>query len=605
MYKWINIDVRWVILTIVLILPIYSTAQITFERTYGGADSDECESVQQTTDGGFIIAGSTSSFGSGWSDFYLIKTDRNGDTLWTNTYGGPNTDRAYSVKQTFDGGFILAGCTRSFGSGLDDFWLIKTDSIGNEEWNKTFGGSSSYEIASDVQQTFDGGYILAGFTNAVAGAGNYDFWLVKTDSIGTREWSQMFGGNGSDRAECVVQTFDGGYILAGYTQSFGAGSFDFWLIKTDSSGNEEWNRTFGGSSGDRAYHVQQTSDGGYILVGATESFGAGYNDIFLIKTDSNGDSLWAKIFGGSSGDKARAVQQTLDGGYILAGYTSSFGSEGGDFWLIKTDSGGNMEWSHTFGRSNSNDGAHAVKQTGDGGYIIAGNTYYFGSAFSDFYLVKTEENGYILRKYSITVDVPDPSTITVNDSSTVTATILDTLGNRIQGEAMNITFVSQLGLGIFGQVIENNDTTYSAIYVAGNSTGIDTLWAINPVCAENDSAWTTISIQPSGINGAVIFHKPKNYYLAQNYPNPFNQQTNIRYQLLVNGKVTLNIFNTQGQLIKTLFEGLREAGSYETIWHGRDERDEGVASGVYFYRLEVCSGEKANFMDTKKMVLLR
>jgi hypothetical protein len=251
------------------------------------------------------------------------------------------------VQQTTDGGYILAGRTNSYGAGSEDFWLVKTNSAGNEEWNQTFGGSSG-DSAHSVQQTTDGGYILAGRTNSY-GAGSWDFcWLVKTDSAGNEEWNRTFGGSGGDSAYSVQQTTDGGYSLAGYTDSYDAGSWDFWLVKADSAGNEEWNRTFGESGHDVAYSVQQTTDGGYILAGRTNSYGE-LSDFWLVKTNSAGKEEWNRTFGESGHDVAYSVQQTTDGGYILAGDTDSYSAGYWDFWLVKTDSAGKEEWNRTFG----------------------------------------------------------------------------------------------------------------------------------------------------------------------------------------------------------------------------------------------------------------
>jgi hypothetical protein len=205
--------------------------------------------------------------------------------------------------------------------------------------NKTFGGEG-VDWARAVQQTSDGGYILAGMTSSF-GAGHYDVWLIKTDVDGNMLWEKTFGGSSYDEAYAVQQTSDGGYILAGYTASFGAGFNDAWLIKTDADGNKVWDKTFGGINDDWAEAVQQTSDGGYILAGVTTSFGAGHADAWLIKTDANGNIVWDKTLGGSMGDYAYAVQQTSGGGYILAGETHSFGAVNGDVWLIKTDAFGN------------------------------------------------------------------------------------------------------------------------------------------------------------------------------------------------------------------------------------------------------------------------
>ncbi|MCK4393021.1 hypothetical protein KAX17_08960, partial [Candidatus Bipolaricaulota bacterium] len=187
----------------------------------------------------------------------------------------------YSVQQTSDGGYILFGGTGSYGAGDGDFWLIKTDAHGNKEWERTFGGSES-NWGWSAQQTSDGGYILLGCTESY-GAGDGDFWLIKTDAQGNKQWQKTFGGSEDDQGHSVHQTSDGGYMFLGYTESYGAGSADFWLIKTDSQGNKQWDRTFGGSEDDGSISVQQTEDGGYILLGCTSSYGAGGLDFWLIK----------------------------------------------------------------------------------------------------------------------------------------------------------------------------------------------------------------------------------------------------------------------------------------------------------------------------------
>jgi hypothetical protein len=252
-------------------------------------------------------------------------------TAWTKTFGGSGNDHGHSVQQTSDGGYVIAGSTGSYGAGSADVWLIKTDSSGNMAWNKTFGGSGN-DYGHSVQQTSDGGYVIAGSTGSY-GAGNDDVWLVKTDSSGNAAWNKTFGGSSEDHGYSVRQTSDGGYIIAGYTGSYGAGG-DVWLVKTDSSGNAAWNKTFGGSSEDHGYSVRQTSDGGYIIAGYTGSYGAG-GDVWLMKADSSGNATWDKTLGGSNSDYSWSVQQTSDGGYIIAGYTGSYGAGGSDIWLIK------------------------------------------------------------------------------------------------------------------------------------------------------------------------------------------------------------------------------------------------------------------------------
>jgi len=309
-------------------------------RTYGGANDEgggtgyEGNSVVQTCDGGYAIAGYTSSFGAGNWDVYLVKTDWTGNMQWNKTYGGANDDYACSVVQTCDGGYAIAGATRSFGAGNWDSWLVKTDAVGNMQWNQTYGGTRGDSTYSIVQ-TYDNGYVLAGGVDSF-GAGSSDFWLIKTDANGNVMWNRTYGGARDDDAFSVIQACDGGYALAGKTTSFNAGSDDdFWLVKTNSTGHEQWNKTYGGQDQEYAYSVVQTSDGGYALAGYTESFGAGLKDFWLVKTDSVGSMQWNGIYGDTNEDDANWVVQTEDEGYALTGATKSFGTGGWDFWLIK------------------------------------------------------------------------------------------------------------------------------------------------------------------------------------------------------------------------------------------------------------------------------
>ncbi|MFZ8835331.1 MAG: T9SS type A sorting domain-containing protein [Candidatus Caldipriscus sp.] len=396
----------------------YAHAQVTFARTYGGTGSDWAYTVQQTSDGGYIVVGGTYSFGAGGWDILLIKTDASGNVQWAKTYGGASDDRAYSVQQTSDGGYIVSGWTYSFGAGISDVFLIKTDANGNIIWAKTYGGIDG-DLAYSVQQTSDGGYIVVGYT-ASFGAGNDDLFLIKTDASGNVQWAKTYGGASNDRAYSVQQTSDGGYIVSGWTYSFGAGWSDIFLIKTDASGNTIWAKTYGGTNSEWAYSVQQTSDGGYILACVTWSFGAGLYDIFLIKTDANGNVIWAKTYGGTGYDGTSTIQQTSNGGYIVAGETNSFGAGNRDIFLIKTDAFGNVQWAKTYGGTDW-DFAHTVQQTSDGGYILAGYTASFGAGLSDILLIKTDANGDIgscgiVQNVTPTVTSPSPTVATPSPS---------------------------------------------------------------------------------------------------------------------------------------------------------------------------------------------
>ena len=356
-----------------------------WEQTFGGSMIDFSEMVQQTADGGYIMAGTTRSYGAGWYDVYLVKTDALGNKEWEQTFGGSSNDYAYSVEQTTDGGYIMAGYTGSSGAGLYDVYLVKADALGNMEWEQTFGGSG-WDYAYSVQQTTDGGYIMAGTTDSY-GAGGEDVYLVKANALGNKEWEQTFGGSGWDNAYSVRQATDGGYIIAGTTDSYGANWENVYLIKTDASGNMVWEQTFGGSSDEYAYSVEQTTDGGYIMAGETSSYDDGSYQFYLIKTDASGNMVWEQTFGGSGYEAAYSVEQTTDSGYIIAGATDSYDAGWRDVYLVKTDALGNKEWEKNIGGS-SHDFAYSVQQTTDGGYIMAGYTDSYGAGGGDVYLVK-------------------------------------------------------------------------------------------------------------------------------------------------------------------------------------------------------------------------
>ena len=306
-----------------------------WDRTYGGGSDDVGLSVQQTVDGGYIITGYTESFGAGGSDVYLLKTNSLGETLWDKAYGGGSSDGGHAVQQTEDGGYVVAGYTESFGAGQRDVYLTKTDSLGNVVWKKTYGGSSD-DCGNSIQQTQDGGYIIAGYTESI-GAGARDVYLIKMDSTGGVLWERAYGGSSDDMGLSAQVTLDGGYVIAGRTESFGVGGGDTYWMKTDSFGNVVWEKTYGGVSDDCGSSIQQTRDGGYIIAGYTGSFGAGGHDVYLIRTDSLGNVVWDRTYGSSSNDVGLSVEQTADHGFIIAGWTESFGVGGSDVYLVKTD----------------------------------------------------------------------------------------------------------------------------------------------------------------------------------------------------------------------------------------------------------------------------
>ncbi len=369
-----------------LLLFSFAHAQQTWERAYGEGPNDNAGfSVQQTTDGGYIVSGAT-NWTPNIADVYLIKTNASGDTLWTRTYGGANQDLSYSVRQTSDGGYIVAGSVTD-PSFHQLVYLIKTNATGDTLWSKTYGGRG-YNWGRSVQQTSDTGYIVAGV--AFLSGRDQDVYLIKTDVDGDTLWSRTYGGYGVETGWSVQQTQDGGYIVAGSTTSFGD-SCQAYLIKTNATGDTLWTRTYGGPHDDWGRSVQQTEDGGYIIAGTACSIGPGDDDIYLIKTNASGDTLWTRTYGGMSYDWGESVRQTTDGGYIVAGETYSFGNGYYDVYLIKTNASGDTLWTRSYGGTNYDKGS-SVQQTSDGGYIVAGWTASFEN-YAQVYLIKTDVNG--------------------------------------------------------------------------------------------------------------------------------------------------------------------------------------------------------------------
>ncbi len=363
-------------------------AQTAFQQTFGRTSADNTYCVDQTTDGGYVLTGYTGS------DVCLIKTSSDGTMEWSKALGGTATDYGYSVQQTSDGGFIITGYTQSFGAGGWDVYLIKTLSDGTIAWTKTYGGTGA-DYAQSVQQTTDGGYIIAGYTPSFGAAGD-NVYLIKTNASGNigggQGWAKTYGGTGLDYGYFVRQTSDGGYIISGGTTSYGAGGMDVYLLKTSPDGTLQWTKTFGGTKPDYGESVQQTADGGFIIGGYTSSFGAGNSDMYLLKTSSDGTLQWTKTYGGTGWDYGYSVQQTTDGGFVIAG-ESNLGTGSYDFFLVKTTSDGSVQWTQTFGGTSATEIANSVQQTADGGYIIAGETNTFGAGSADFFLVKTDANG--------------------------------------------------------------------------------------------------------------------------------------------------------------------------------------------------------------------
>lgn len=360
-----------------------------WEKTIGGDYSDTGYFVQQTTDGGYVIVGTTASYGSGGPKVYLLKINDNGTVKWSKTYGDAPVDYGISGQQTTDGGYIITGGTKPEGAAYPDVYLLKTDSDGTMQWSRSFGGDY-FDVGHSVQQTTDGGYIIAGITESF-GAGANDVYLIKTNANGIQQWDNFFGGPQSERGRSVRQTTDGGYIVTG-SMTTPSGDQNIYLFKADSDGDLEGSTDLGGTEDDYGNAVLQTPDGGYLVLGTTESYGSGESDVYLVKTTYNGIPEWQKTYGGVGNETGNSIQFTQDGGYIIVGSTDSFGSGGVDVYLIKTDASGNKEWSTTFG-GEGNDPGYWGEQTSDGGFIITGEYGTSGSVLPDVYYIRTDKKG--------------------------------------------------------------------------------------------------------------------------------------------------------------------------------------------------------------------
>ncbi|MBO8183840.1 MAG: T9SS type A sorting domain-containing protein [Archaeoglobus sp.] len=353
----------WSIVFSILLIASTGYTQNTWVKFIGGAKVDEGLDIKQCTDGGYIIVGGTSSFGKGPSDVYLIKTSSVGDTLWTRTYGGNDSDVGTCVQQTTDGGYIVTGFTQSYGDSSGDVYLLKIDSKGDTLWTRTFGGDR-YDIGFSICPTTDNGYIIVGFTKSY-GDGIGNAYIIKTDSMGDVVWTKMLEGL---IAYSISQTSDGNYIIACSDNG------DIHVYKIDSSGNTIWHRIYGANeSYDVGKCIRQTADGGYIITGSTQLLES-EQFVYLVRTTSSGDTIWTKRIGPEGGySGGNSVQQTDDGGYIITGFSSpSYSSNSFYIYLVKTNPSGDTLWTKIFGGYDREDKGNSVQQTNDRGFVITG-----------------------------------------------------------------------------------------------------------------------------------------------------------------------------------------------------------------------------------------
>ncbi len=498
---------------------------IQWEQSYGGSLADLANSIIQTNDGGYIVAGYSKSTDDdvtnnhGENDYWVVKLDSQGVIQWENSYGGSDNEVANSIIQTRDSGYVIGGYTGSnddevigIHSMYDDYWLVKINDSGVFQWGKCYGGSLN-DDARSVIQTNDGGFMIVGASESTDGdvVGNYgawNAWVVKTNDTGAIQWTKCYGGSEVDGAMDVHQTIDGGYILACSASSVDSevvgnhGGYDYWVVKIDSIGTIQWSKCYGGSADDLLQKVIITNDGGYALAGVsyssdgdiTNSYGNG--DYWIVKIDSGGIIQWQKSYGGSGEDIATSIVQNSDASYYIGGYTQSYdgevtgnhGSGNLDYWVIKINSQGSMLWEKCLGGSQT-EYAYAGCSSNDGSFLIAGASvsddgdvtgHHGTTANYDYWVVK-------LFPDSITTGInevnssngisiyPNPtnSTITLhfNQSGIVNyeLRIIDVFGREIYKESVTSNDtkidVSKWSEGVYFYQITSEKETYRGKFI--------------------------------------------------------------------------------------------------------------------------------------------
>jgi len=438
---------------IILLISLQSNAQVTWEKLFSGTSTDVFRSVKEVSGGGYIAAGYTANFSANDSDAYAVRLDQDGDTMWTYQYNGPQSkkDLFYKVIETSDGGFAFCGYTSSVSGFDDDLLYIKLNSSGQQQWVKFYGGTGK-ERGQDIVQTGNGNFTIVGYTTS-APAQYYDAFMLHADGNGDTLWTKIFGSSNYDDANSLKILADGGYLLGGQSDNPGNG-LDQYLIRTNPTGNVIWTTKLGTLGTDNVESIVVLSDG-YMLAGSTSLISGGDDDGYLVKTDTSGALLWAKMYGDTAPDDFHRVESTTDGGYILSGTTSSYGDENPNIWMVKTNSTGDTLWNKTFGRHNHDHG-YSGQQTSDGGYIIVGHTGSFGYNYEESYIAKLDGSGNITNPmtYTSVFDMLSPTNNSCGDSETPMEIVIKNYGRKTVANV-------PLTISVTGSTTANLTETYN------------------------------------------------------------------------------------------------------------------------------------------------
>lgn len=463
------------------------TGSVLWQRTYGGPGSESTTAIIETTDKGFLVAGSRAADETIEPDLWLLKLDEAGNVAWQRVYGGNKTDRGHSVQATSDGGYVVAGWSRSFGAGGMDAWCLKVDASGRRNWHKSFGGAGD-DVAYEVSQTGDGGFVLAGKTES-SGFGAFDGWLLKLDPNGGEEWQKTYGGTGDDAFYSVDVTREGGYVVCGNYSSpkYFRGSAA-WIVCTEGSGAIRWERRRDTEGEDVAYSAQQTKDGGFAVAGTTGSRG------IVCRLSPSGKTRWSAVVGTSVGIRNVAfdLQETPDGGYLVVGSVGYFGTDTYvNAWSTKLNKGGKTGWHWEWGPDGRST-LMAASPTRDGGCILAGATDLSGAGKKDGWLVRMSSEGTILwqRTYGNGEDdhleevfeTVDGNFVTVGNTERLIDSVLDSDAWLLEVDANGeVILERQVGTSRTDRVSsmqQKKDGGYVLVGSTGDARGWDDAWVM-------------------------------------------------------------------------------------------------------------------------------
>lgn len=528
-------------LLVVLLWVNGSSAQPKFQRVYGGSGTFEGQSVVVTSDSSFVIAGHTTSSTTQKSNVLLMKLTSQGNVVWAKTFAVSQNDIVRYLAQTRDNGFVISGYA-SDQSGNTSPLLIKTNSSGDVQWSKTYSNSlPAYSFCA--QELREGGYVIAGYGQS---AGNgWDGLVIKTDSSGNIQWQHFYGTAFTDGLDYVNELADGSFLVAGW--SYQSQTHDSWLLKIDETGNVAWSRTYGGDLDEDIQAAIPSRSGGFLAAGVTMSYGLG-GDILLFKTGNNGELVWAYAYGGYYLERAQAsMVENQDGTIVVIGVTASFGPTGNNIFFLRTDSLGSVLNFRVYGGSGEEDG-RAVRRTPDGGYIVVGWSQSFKQNSHDIYVIKTDSDG-----------VSGCNDLEESQLVTKTRIMVPTTSHGISTFTQQDTSIQEFELAIIGDTVCTSGST--------DRTGIG---STNSVPGKMD--------------------------VSQNFPNPFNPSTSFDVDVNKTGFVTVLIYNEVGQIVDRLVQSELAPGRHRVNW-----MPHGVSSGTYFYRLDI----NGVLSPTQRMILLK